>query len=177
MSAQRELNGKLVSIGEFREVRNYYMPNCSIKIEVLEKDKSKPAWIEFIEGKENESYRVKTFDEDDIMYDILNGDDFYDDEQSELPLAEAGFHYLSCHRIGVNDIYAKNMLDANDFGIDGEYTLAYLLKNESEPIGRELVKDEKNVTNSLLEQVNYWLKYIIDTTLSITDIKKLTIYR
>ena len=36
------------------------------------------------------------------------------------------------------------MLDENDFGIDGEYALAYLLKNESKVIPEELVvKNEK----------------------------------
>lgn len=29
---QRSLNGKYISIGDFREVRNYYMPNSSIKM-------------------------------------------------------------------------------------------------------------------------------------------------
>lgn len=53
--AQRGLNGKYISIGDFREVRNYYMSNSPIRIEILEKGKRKPAWIEFDEDKENET--------------------------------------------------------------------------------------------------------------------------
>lgn len=171
LSAQQELNGKYISIGDFREVRNYYMPNNSIRIEVLEKDKTKPAWIEFSEDKENEKCNVRSYYDDMSPLEVFD-DEYTDLEQSELPLGEIGFHYLSCHRIGVNDIYAKNMLDASDFGIDGEYALAYLLKNESEPISEKLVVKKTDVTNSLLEQVNFWLDYIVGTTLYISDLKK-----
>lgn len=170
LSAQQDLNGKYISIGDFREVRNYYMSNHSIKIEVLEKDKTKPAWIEFSEDKENGRYNVRSYTDNMPILEML--DDELDPEQSELPLGEIGFHYLSCHRIGVKDIYAKNMLDESDFGIDGEYALAYLLKNESKPISEQLVAKKEDVTNSLLEQVNYWLNYIVETTLHITDLKK-----
>ncbi len=170
--AQQKLNGKYISIGDFREVRNYYMPNSSIRIEIKENGKNNPAWIEFIEDKENETYNVQTSLEEIPAEDILIFDDIDDSEQSDLISDEFGFHYLSCHRIGVTDIYAKNMLNESDFGIDGEYAMAYLLKNESKNVENELVVEGADVTNSLLEQVNYWLNYIVGTTLAINDIKK-----
>lgn len=169
---QQELNGKFISVGDFREVRNYYMPNNSIRIEILEKNKMKPAWIEFVENKEKEAYSVQTSMGETSVLEVMGIDEHIDSEQSEYLFEEFGFHYLSCHRIGVNDIYAKNMLKESDFGIDGEYALAYLLKNESEAIADELVVKDLDVTNSLLEQVNYWLNYIVGTTLSINDLKK-----
>lgn len=169
---QQELNGKFVSIGDFREVRNYYMPNDSIRIEVLEKNKTKPAWIEFVEDKEKETYNIKTSNDEEAIFDIISCGEYADPQQSEYLFEEGGFHYLSCHRIGANDIYAKNMLNETDFGIDGEYTLAYLLKNESKPITDKLVVKQVDVTNSLLEQVNFWLNYIVGMTLSIKDLKK-----
>lgn len=169
---QQELNGKYISIGDFREVRNYYMPNNSIKIELMEKGKTKPAWVEFIEDKEKEAYNVQTSMMETSVLEVMGIDECIDLEQSEFLFEEFGFHYLSCHRIGVNDIFAKNMLNESDFGIDGEYALAYLLKNESEAIADELVVEDLDVTNSLLEQVNYWLNYIVGTTLSINDLKK-----
>lgn len=168
--AQRELNGRYVSIGDFREVRNYYMPGRQIKIEMLEKGKKKPAWIEFEEDKENEAYMVKTYLDELALTDSLS--EYGDSEQSEFFSEASAFHYLSCHRIGANDIYAKNMTKGSDFGIDGEYALAYLLKHESEAVSDCLVVKDTEVTNSLLEQVNYWLDYIIGTTLSINDLKK-----
>lgn len=78
---------------------------------------------------------------------------------------------------GANDIYAKNMLNESDFGIDGEYALAYLLQNESKAVSEDLVVQDVDCTNSLLDQVNYWLNYIVGTTLSIKDLKKQIICR
>lgn len=168
--AQRELNGKYISIGDFREVRNYYMPNQSIKIEMYEKGKTKPAWVEYIEDKENEAYSIKSSLDETSVMEILT--EYEDLEQADLLMAEWGFHYISCHRIGANDIYAKNMMNENDFGIDGEYALAFLLKHESDDVIEDLVVKDESVTNSLLEQVNYWLNYIIGTNMSVNDLKK-----
>lgn len=169
------LNGKLASIGDFREARNYYMPNQSIKIEIWRDEKVKPAWIEFIEDKEKETYETITSNRE-----FLNSIDFpdildpsnYDKEQTSYLSGEYDFHYLSCHRIGVNDIYVKNMFNEYDFGVDGEYAFAYLLKNEGDPIDNSIVVQDENITNSLLEQVNYWMDYIVGTTLHISDLKK-----
>jgi len=165
--AQKELNGKYISIGDFREVRNYYMANEAIRIEVREKGKNKPVWIEFKEDKENDSYEVNT---------IYNSEEFrtadFDDQQSLFGISAENIHYISCHRVGAADIYAKNLLNESDFGIDGEYALAYLLENEIMPINKELVVNEGKSTNSLLDQVNYWLDYIVGTTLKINDLKK-----
>lgn len=170
--AQRGLNGKYISIGDFREVRNYYMSNSPIRIEILEKGKRKPAWIEFDEDKENETYNIHTSLEELTVADVMMDEEHEDIEQSTLIMEEYGFHYLSCHRMGANDIYAKNMLNESDFGIDGEYALAYLLQNESKAVSEDLVVQDVDCTNSLLDQVNYWLNYIVGTTLSIKDLKK-----
>lgn len=156
--AQQRLDGKYISVGEFREVRNYNMPNAKIRIELYDKNKTIPDWIEFIEDKENDTYDIKK------CIDEYNFDDH-------------NFHYLSCHRIGANDIYAKNMVNETDFGIDGEYALAYLLKNEGKMVTEDLVVSDSNFTNNLLGQVNYWLNYIVNTSLSITDLKKQIICR
>ena len=167
--AQSNLNGRLVSLGDFREVRNYYMPGESIRIEKYDVGKAKPAWMEFKEDKLNESYKI---DSSNDITALLEDDYIYNDDEADFLIEEVGFHYLSCHRIGVNDIYAKNMLDDNDFGIDGEYALSYLLKHEGDPVPQELIIDADNVTNSLLGQVNYWLEYIVGTTIYVNDLKK-----
>ncbi|MDD6065980.1 MAG: AAA family ATPase [Firmicutes bacterium] len=146
------LNGKWVSIGDFREVRNYYMPGEAIRIEFELEGQSNPQWVEFSEDRERETCVIRR-SESNNLHELL-------------------VHYLSCHRIGANDIYAKNMMGQRDFGIDGEYALAYLLKNEEEPVADELLIADSGITSSLLEQVNYWLNYIVGTTLSVNDIKK-----
>lgn len=49
------LNGKWVSIGDFREVRNYYMPGEAIRIEFELEGQSNPQWVEFSEDRERET--------------------------------------------------------------------------------------------------------------------------
>lgn len=175
VAAQEDLNGKYISLGEFREARNYSMLNSSIEIEIIEKDKKLPAWIKFTENKEKEGYVIENFFSNIISEKMLldpTVKDYIDPEQSLLPEEDVFFHYLSCHRIGVDDIYKKNMMDETDFGIDGEYAFAYLLRNEEVVVDERLAVRKSDVTNSLLGQVNYWLDYIVGTTLSINDLKK-----
>ena len=86
--AQRGLNGKYISIGDFREVRNYYMSNSPIRIEILEKGKRKPAWIEFDEDKENETYNIHTSLEELTVADVMMDEEHEDIEQSTLIMEE-----------------------------------------------------------------------------------------
>ncbi len=172
--AQRKLDGKYISVGEFREARNYNMPNEKIRIELYEKNKTKPDWIEFVEDKENDSYNINSCIENYNLKSMKNlmGKDNDLEEQAVCKFDDSNFHYLSCHRIGVNDIYIKNMINETDFGIDGEYALAYLLKNEGETVKEDLISNDPNFTSTLLGQVNYWMNYIVDTSLLLTDLKK-----
>lgn len=172
--AQRKLDGKYISVGEFREARNYNMPNEKIRIELYEKNKTKPDWIEFVEDKENDSYNINSCIENYNLKSLKNlmGKDNDLEEQVVCKFDDSNFHYLSCHRIGVNDIYIKNMINETDFGIDGEYALAYLLKNEGETVKEDLIANDPNFTSTLLGQVNYWMNYIVDTSLLLTDLKK-----
>ena len=164
---QHKLNGRYISLGDFREVRNYSLPNNSIKIEIVQSHTCQTEVVEYIEDKERDTYNVD-------MYCLnSNGEHEKIEESSDSFIFNSNkFHYLSCHRIGVNDIYSKNMMDEKDFGIDGEYTLAYLLKNEGKNIDKELLVEDSGITSSLLDQVNYWLYYIVNMKLSINDIKK-----
>ena len=50
------------------------------------------------------------------------------------------------------DIYEKNIMERDNLGINGEFALAYLLKNESEPIDKEMVIQNEDTTDSLLSQ-------------------------
>ena len=58
------LNGKIISLGEFREVRNYHMPNNSIRIELWQDKNENLSWIEFVEDKEKDEYKIKNFIDD-----------------------------------------------------------------------------------------------------------------
>lgn len=150
------------------------MSSETIKIEVWEKGKEKAAWIEFAEDKKRDTYKVYASEPEKDILNYANTED-YVKEQSVFLSENSQFHYLSCHRTGASDIYTKNMMEERDFGVDGEYAMAYLLKNQLQPVDTA-VKDD-SITNSLLEQVNYWLNYIVGTTLYVNDLKKQIIYR
>ncbi|MCM1174997.1 MAG: AAA family ATPase [Blautia sp.] len=164
------LNGPLISLGEYREAHNYSMPDANIKIWIWKNGYKEPAWIEFSEDLEN-SCKVTVSGEPDDLDLIMDDADFHMDEATHL-YWKTGFRYLSCHRLGPQDIYVKYFGNDNNLGIDGEYSFSYLMQHELDPVADELVKNKEDSINSLYEQVNYWLNYIVGTSLLVTDIKK-----
>ena len=100
------LNGEYISLGEFREVRNNYMPRVPISIEVDHAEESGREVCESIIFEENDTgYRTDRTN--------MHSEEAKDRE----------FYYLSCHRIGARDIYQKNLERHSMFGNDGEYGL------------------------------------------------------
>lgn len=143
------LNGPLVSIGDFREARNYNVKSEMIKI--LVNSKNENLGIELLENKKSH---------------ILG------DRSSALALMlnyrNKRVHYLSCNRIGSQDIYAKNISVFEDIGINGEYAIDYLCKHKDEPLEDGMAYYKDNYT--LLAQVNYWLQYIIGASIKPEEI-------
>lgn len=166
------LNGPMIALGDYREVRNYTMSKSDIKIELFEDGKKKPASVIFRESDDNKCEVSVSGDiKDDGILLLL--DDIEPDPNLATHLSyESGFHYLSCHRLGVRDIYQKNLRNEDDFGIEGEYALSYLLKNQEKPVEDELKINNVEITSSLIDQVNYWLHYIVGTTIKLNDLKK-----
>lgn len=159
------LNGQYVSLGEFREVRNNYMPRESIRIEVNSinnEGKDVREWVEFSE--EDNSYEIDGQFQTESSVELKQQKGYRETPQK--------FHYLSCHRIGAMDIYQKNLDKYSTFGNDGEFALAYLLEHGPDSIDEDLRVDDEEVPGDLLGQVNYWLKYIIGTELSVKEIQK-----
>lgn len=174
LMAQEQLNGKYVTEGDFREARNYNMPGSPIRIEVLDVGKKEPSWIQFDESKDGKDATIsKSLDEIDVEA-LLDDKDYEaeNDDISDFIFQDIDFHYLSCHRIGARDIYEKNMIIEDDFGVDGEHALAYLLANQEKKLDDSIVIVKEGFTNTLLDQVNYWMNYIVGTALNISDIKK-----
>lgn len=163
------LNGPLISLGEYREAHNYSMPDTDIKIWIWENGCEEPAWVEFREDIENPCKVTVSGDLDNL--DLIM-DSPSNEGQAQHLFWESGFRYLSCHRLGPQDIYEKYFGNDDNLGIDGEYSFSYLMNHESDPVPDELVTDKENLTNSLYEQVNYWLNYIVGTSLVLKDIKK-----
>lgn len=64
------------------------------------------------------------------------------------------------------------MIEGSGMGTNGEFALAYLLKHDTDPVDKDMAVQDGRTTNSLLDQVNYWLNYIVGTMLQINDLKK-----
>lgn len=150
------LNGRLVSLGTFTESRCIYEEKKGIKISVWNKEKR----ISIIFGPEEDgmlSIQRETDSEELIRF-------FF----QKLCLKERNFQYLSCHRIGPLNIYAKNMAVEDVVGTDGQYAIAYLNQHHMDVIEPEFCKG--NMDYTLLGQVNWWLFYIADAEISTEEI-------
>lgn len=142
------LNGPLVSLGDFREVKNFNIGDKNITIS-LQLEKS----------------RINMeINEDDTIMSYYNQDEII----KNLNYRNQKLHYLSCHRIGSQDFFQKNLYNVTPFGINGEYAINYLMEHGSDEIDEKLIKSKTSYT--LLHQVNYWLKHIINANINIENI-------
>ena len=75
--------------------------------------------------------------------------------------------YLSCQRIGPMSAYEKDMTINDEMGINGEYAISYLNIHGNNRLEEKLCKDKSNQT--LMGQVNWWLKRITGTEIVTED--------
>ena len=143
------LNGPLVSVGDYRDAKNYNMSSNSISVEV--KGDVDSVGVIFRENQER----------------TLTGN-IDSDLAKKIRYANNTLHYLSCNRIGSQDIYRKNRTVNPGVGSNGEYTMDFLSNNKDMPLDEEIVKDKSNYT--LLAQVNYWLDYIVGANIKVEEI-------
>lgn len=157
---QRGLNGRLASLGDFREARSYQSPGDAISIEALLDDHGARPGISFREKDATGSGGYETL--------TMSGAE----ERTDGRVLPNPLYYLSCQRVGASDVYLKNVSEQDEFGINGEYALSYLLKNADVPVRGEIAAPDQSITNSLLDQVNYWLLHIVGTMVSVSDIQR-----
>ena len=81
--------------------------------------------------------------------------------------SKKGVQYLSCQRIGPKSAYEKDMTVNDEIGINGEYAISYLNVHGKDRIEENLCKDKSNQT--LMGQVNWWLKRITGTEIVTED--------
>lgn len=143
------LNGRLISLGNFGEIQNIELKDEPICIELTDFENKKQTTMFYA----SESQRANSIKENGfISLDNL--------------------HYLSCHRIGVSDIYEKQKGNSTDCGIEGEHALGVLLKNDECNLPDKLFKNDGKHINTLSDQVNYWLERIVGTTVTFKDIDR-----
>ena len=151
------LNGDLVALGEFRENKNFNSEDKEINIQIDFNNYEKcSALLSF-----HDYEKIKS------TFDPLDKDSFFNLARDFTNnIFQLG--YLSCHRIGANDVYSKSYLN-NGIGQNGEYAIHHLEQNKSNPLEKKLIKDPSSET--LSTQVNYWLQYIINSKITTEDIR------
>ena len=148
--ANNGINGKYVNVGDFKDANNYNVKDRNISIG-LHLDQNL-----FEEIIIDDSGIIKNTFFDDDFKSFIKPEDF------------RNVKYLSCNRIGAEDIYKKNYDSAKDVGINGEFAIFCLDKYKSEILSSELIAD--TISYTLYSQVNYWLNYILDFSISTEDV-------
>lgn len=148
------LNGPLVNLGDFKDAKNF---NSS----------SKEIGVVF-KYSTNNNYELR------ITEDEISKNDFATRFKTETVdlfdfIEECNsINYLSCDRIGAEDIYKKNYSDPMNVGINGEFAIYSLEKNKDKPLSKEMIVDNSSYT--LSTQVNYWLNYILGASITTEDV-------
>ncbi|MDD2376801.1 MAG: DUF3696 domain-containing protein [Clostridia bacterium] len=145
------LNGPLISFARYRDVRNYNITLPKISI-----------------SASNESGKIKIMieEQDENIVTEVTGEN--KQLLEKLRYKNKHVHYISCQRIGSQDTYLKNLSNDDSIGANGEYALYYLSKHKGDTLDNSLIKSSGKYT--LDYQVDYWLKYIINATVSTEDI-------
>ena len=142
------LNGPLVAVGEFREIKNYNINLNHILVKI--QDDRECVSLSF---KEDES-------------PLVNGAGT--ELAKRISYSSNQIHYLSCNRIGSQDIYKKNRTTNSGVGTNGEYAIDYLCQNKDTPLDDNILKDKSNYT--LLAQTNFWLQYIVGANIKAEEV-------
>lgn len=140
------LNGEFMSLGTFEENKCAYCDGKEISVS--------------IEDQQENSWTMRLFYASDQLTIAKTMDD-----QVDMP----NMQYLSCHRIGPQNVYKKDMgIGEQTIGINGQYAIAYLNEHGMDPLEECLCKDLQNLT--LAGQLNWWLKYIVGVEISTEEI-------
>ena len=105
------------------------------------------------EDDEQQAY-IKLYTEEDTMKIHRR----YDELKKRYSVGDRKSQYLSCHRVGPQDVYSDNDSIEETLGNNGEYAMAYLHRHRNDVLEEQLCRNSEDLT--LLGQVNWWLKYI-----------------
>lgn len=134
------LNGEYVKLGKAGEIRNIYTNRKQVDIGIEDTNGGLAACtIELAAEEEVCLSRCQT--------SFLSGTDIV---------------YLNNNRIGVEEIYRRNLENVNRIGTRGEYAFDYLSKRRLEQLEEPAFAIEVAKVGSNLEnQVNYWLESML----------------
>jgi predicted ATPase len=166
------LNGNLISLGDFRENKSVNVSDSKITIGLrfnnypgFDNCPDKFAEVYF-EEDENLQCSAGNNAENDIINMI--------DGNSDNSAVSDTIKYLSCQRVGAQDVFNKNY-SSGGIGQNGEYAIYYFERNKSNIVENSLIRDTSSET--LSAQVNYWLKYIVNATITTEDTQRTDIVK
>lgn len=141
------LNGELINLGEFREIKNF---KASIDV---------PVSISLTDYSQNLSSLV--FNQDNII-----------EKNIDFPKINEQLYYLSANRIGSSDVFERAS-KKNTFGLLGEFAISFLQDKKDENMPEQLIYDKDNATAHLfVDEVNYWMEKITGSQLKVERIQK-----
>lgn len=149
------LNGLLVSLGNFTEVRNYIINSKEIKINLKKSGDDKEVGINIFEKNGKLKLKKTTTNKDLLKF---------------LKYQNKNMRFLSSDRIGSKNIYEVNYSQITDLGFLGEYAIDYFEQHKSDILDENLIKD-KETSKTLDSQVNYWLSYIVNGEIQTNSIE------
>lgn len=156
MAEEEGLNGSLIQLGSFEENKCRYSTQKEIEITLNDMDNG-CVTKQLVLGDGEYEIHTEFKDEED-----------YKEWTENLDIENRKLQYLSCHRIGPQNVYKKNMTLEDVIGVDGEYAISYLNRHGKDMLEPALCKG--NMDYTLLGQVNWWLSYIADTTITTEEI-------
>lgn len=141
------LNGELVSLGNFREIKNF---DASIDI---------PISISIANNSQKSS--TLTFNQDGIVNKVI-----------QFPTINRQLYYLAANRIGNADVFERASRK-NVFGVLGEYAISFLQDKKEENMPEHLIYDKGEETaHVFVDEVNYWMRKITGSILKVEEIQK-----
>jgi predicted ATPase len=148
------LNGNLVNIGLNRDAYAQYGEEKTIYFELETVDGQKAQWIFGAEAMDS------LHDAEEVLTCVGHNvsDDFFN-----LSLFKEGFQYLSAERVSPQSSFetsAYEVIKRKQLGNNGEFAIHYLALNKDEPLLIPELKHQTATEDTLLKNVEAWLKEI-----------------
>lgn len=140
------LNGSFVALGGLEENQCMYSSKKNILVTISD-----------TEGNSVSRGVTRSLNDDSIAF-IHSSEGNENCFFEQLDRKQRKLQYLSCHRLGPQNLYRKNMAIDDLIGNEGEFAISYLNQHGNERLQAKICKGKQDYT--LLGQVNWWLSYI-----------------
>lgn len=141
------LNGELVNLGEFIEIKNF---DASMEM---------PVSISLINNFNDTASLI--FNHENII-----------EKSIKFPLINKELFYLAANRMGNADVFDRAS-KRNVFGSLGEYAISFLEDYKETPMPQELIHNKREETAHLfIDEVNYWMKKITGSILKVEKLQR-----